>query len=306
MANPNFTPDFTTNQIYVGTNMTICLTDKLDGMETDIEGKAPTIHVHTDYAPVEHEHDVYAMASHTHSEYATTDHSHTGFASETHNHDSDYMSKDLQFTNDDGNILHSWVATDDVLEKLAALPCGVHTCYCPMASVNAPKQTEAWRFLVHKTSASGNYGWIMAFGSRGSVYSNYYDNLNWRGWKCIHDIEPEPLWTGAMYMTTGHTVEPTKTLSQCRNGWLLLWSDYNPGEGENNYDFSTTIIPKRAYTGQKWSGGQFLCMVPCHYAADGQNHITKCLHIHDTKIVGHENNTAVDRNDVVLRAIYEF
>lgn len=306
----------------------------VSGLSDALAGKANATHTHSDYAASSHTHtqgEITGLTAalsgksdtnHTHTQSgvegltealatkANASHTHTaasiGAAASDHDHDEEYILKALQFTADNGNIKHSYEATDDVLAKMADLDCGVHTCYCPVASVNAPKQTEAWRFLVHKTGTSKNYGWCMAFGSRGSVYSNYIDQGNWRGWKTIHDIEPEPLWTGAMYMTSGHTVTPTKTLSQCRNGWMLLWSDYDAGDSENNYDFSVTMIPKRAYTGQVWGGGQFLCMVPSHYAVDSNNYMMKCLHIHDTKIVGHEYNTAVERNDVVLRAVYEF
>lgn len=298
MANPNFAPLFSTNEIYRDTNTTVCLTDNLDVIEQDLRDlkDKPEIDT-TQFAAINHNHD---------SSYAAINHMHSEYAGAVHDHNTSYVSKDIQITADDGNIKHSYVATDDILAKLADLPCGVHTCYCPMASLNAPKQTEAWRFFVHKTGTSRNYGWVEAYGSRGSVFTNYIDNGNWRGWKTIHDIEPEPLWTGAMYMTAGHEITPSKTLSDCRNGWMLLWSDYNPGEGENNYDFFTTFIPKRAYTGQKWGGGQFLFNIPSHYAADTHNYIVKLLHVHDTKLVGHANNVSAERNDVVLRAVYEF
>lgn len=109
-------------------------------------------------------------------------------------------------------------------------------------------------------------------------------------------------------MTEGHTVTPSKTLTNCAHGWLLLWSDYDPGDGANNTDFATTIIPKRAYTGQKWAGGQFYCDVPRYSAGtatDSESRIIKLLEIHDNKIVGTENNATAPRNDVVLRAVYE-
>ena len=162
--------------------------------------------------------------------------------------------------------------------------------------------------MCHKTG-SANYGWIMAYGTSGSVYTGYLNNGTWQGWKCIFDANPQPLWTGGYYMTAGHTVTPSKTLSECRNGWLLLWSDFDPGAQANNTDFCTSIIYKRAYTGQKWAGGEWYCDVPRYSAGtatDSESRIIKVLQIYDAKIVGTENNAAAPRNDVVLRAVYEY
>ena len=58
MANPNFTADYSTNQIWVGLDTTKCLTDTLEEMQSDIDGKAPNTHSHShsDYANVDHTH----------------------------------------------------------------------------------------------------------------------------------------------------------------------------------------------------------------------------------------------------------
>lgn len=230
-----------------------------------------------------------------------------GKAASGHNHNTEYIAKALQIVADNGNIKHDYDNTVDVLAKMADLECGMHTCYCPVSTLNSPKSTEAWRFLVHKTGTSKNYGWVLALGSRGSVYSNYIDAGSWRGWKTIHDIEPVALWTGEYYMIASQTVTPSKSLSECRNGWVLVWSDYNAGEGSTNADINTTVIPKRNVTGAKWTGQSMICPIATGLSSAAVITMAgKRIYVHDTYLAGHEVNNVSPGNDVVLRAVYEF
>lgn len=236
-----------------------------------------------------------------------------GKASTSHNHNSAYIAKSLQMTADDGDVAVSWT-NQDVVAKIKALPTGMHTAYAKSGTTNNPKSVEAWRFMVHKTGAT--YGWVMAFGSFGSVYTGYVDNGNWQGWKCIYDDNPQPLWKGAMYMSspdsTPQTVTPSKKLSECRNGWLLLWSDYDKDTKKaNDSDFVTTMIPKHNPTGGNWGGKAFYCDIPRYIGSnvndvDTERRIIKSIYIHDNCIKGSFNNDKDERNDVVLRAVYEY
>lgn len=66
-----FDPMYSSNNIWIDTDMNSCLTNNLEDIESDISslqtGKANLSHVHTEYAPI----------SHTHSDYATTSHKHS-------------------------------------------------------------------------------------------------------------------------------------------------------------------------------------------------------------------------------------
>lgn len=66
-----FDPMYSSNNIWIDTDMNSCLTNNLEDIESDISslqtGKANLNHVHTEYAPI----------SHTHSDYATTSHKHS-------------------------------------------------------------------------------------------------------------------------------------------------------------------------------------------------------------------------------------
>lgn len=237
-----------------------------------------------------------------------------GKASTSHNHNSAYIAKSLQMTADNGDVFVSWT-NQDVVAKIKALGSGMHTAYAKSGTTNNPKTVEAWRFMVHKTGSAA-YGWVMAFGSFGSVYTGYVDNGNWQGWKCVFDADPAPLWTGAAYMSspnsTPQTVTPSKKLSECHNGWLLLWSDYDKDTKKaNDSDFVTTMIPKSNPTGGTWGGKAFYCDIPRYMGSnvndvDTERRIIKSIYIHDNCIKGSFNNDKDERNDVVLRAVFEW
>lgn len=253
------------------------------------------------------------------SAFAASGHTHTaaavGAAAVSHTHPlADILGLiGLLPTKENGDVSQS-LSGKDVLATIKAAAIGMKTYYAPANTTNSPRASHSWRFITHKTGPL--YGWVLAFSNYGSVVSNYLDNGTWRGWHTIYDADPEPLWTGAAYMqhNTGsdpQIVTPKKSLSNCQHGWLLLWSDYDPGQGVNtNSDFVTTIIPKRAYSGQKWAGGAFYCDIPA-YSGSNENdpttekRIIKILKIYDTKIEGHSLNKKGGRDDVVLRAVYE-
>lgn len=112
-------------------------------------------------------------------------------------------------------------------------------------------------------------------------------------------------------MSASQTVTPTKKLSECRTGWMLLWSDYDASTGTaNDGDFVTTIIPKWNPSGGTWAGKSFYCDVPRYIGANQsdvatESRIIKMIYVHDNKIVGHAANNQGVRSDVVLRAVYE-
>lgn len=212
---------------------------------------------------------------------------------------------------DDGDVefTYSASANPDLLAKIAAMLVGMHTAYSQSGVTNNPKTIEAWRMLIHKTSATNI--WVIAFGSSGSVYTNYKDSNGWKGWRAIYNVGSPVLWSGKLYPNANHTITPSKKLSECKTGWMLLWCDYDPDTSTvNDADFATTMIPKCRYDGDSWNGKNFLCDIPRFYgsATDTslEKRITKALAIYDNKIVGNAINSQGDRNDVVLRAIYEF
>lgn len=123
--------------------------------------------------------------------------------------------------------------------------------------------------------------------------------------------KPGVLWSGKLYMNASHTVTPSKALSECRSGWLLVWSDYDPDTATaNDAEFCTTFIPRITPTGASWAGKSFNCDIPRHIGSDQadvstEKRIMKMVYIYNDKITGHAANDKDTRTDVVLRAVYE-
>ena len=220
-------------------------------------------------------------------------------------------------TNSTGGVEYSYGSGSgkNVLTEISNMPTGLHTAYAISGTTGNPRTSESFRFLVHKTSTT--IGWVLAWDAQGSFFTNYQSAANtFKGWKCIYDTNPNSmiLWSGASYLTstnsTPQVVTPSKKLSECRTGWLLLWSDYDPGDGANDSDFCTTFIPKFTPSGGTWGGKAFYCDIPMYVGGDATDLSTekrciKPIYVHDNCIKGSYQNASGGRNDVVLRAVYE-
>lgn len=252
----------------------------IDNLQTTLDGKASSSHTHTAAALVQ-------------------------------------MASVLFGTNSGGGVEYSYGSDSgkNVLTEISNMSQGFHTAYAISGTTGNPRTTESFRFLIHKTS--GVIGWILAWDAQGSIFTNYQSAANtFKGWKCLYDASPTSmiLWSGSAYMqstnSTPQVVIPSKKLSQCRTGWMLLWSDYDPGDGANDSDFCTTFIPKFTPSGGTWGGKAFYCDIPMYVGSDATDLSTekrciKPIYVHDDCLKGSYQNTSGGRNDVVLRAVYE-
>ncbi len=233
-----------------------------------------------------------------------------GKADGDHNHDTDYIAKSLQFTNDTGGVEYTFGENSgkNLSMEMAAWAQGFHTAYSILGTAGNPNVSESFRIFCHKTSDS--IGWAFAFGANGSVYTNYCTNSAWIGWKPIYENAPPVLWSGSYYMNGNQTITPSKKLSECRNGWCLLWSDYDSATGAPvDGDVVATYIPKRCYNVENWTGHSWLFEIPTDVSSASPYAETRCikkLYVWDDRIVGNAVNNQSPRNDVVLRAVYEF
>lgn len=128
---------------------------------------------------------------------------------------------------------------------------------------------------------------------------------SWYPWKrMVSDADTQDvLWDGGstgMFMQNGQVVTPIKKISQCRNGWILVWSDYNPGDGAQGYDVVETYISKGAVAKFPGAGR------PITVERTPDASIIKYLNIGDTKIEGNAGNEVGDKGDVVLRYVLEW
>lgn len=275
-------------------------------------GYASSSHIHSDYAAINHEHSGYATTDHTHSGFAASSHTHSDYASTSHTHTAESlvsMANALFATSSNGGVEYSYGSDSgkNVLTEISNMTAGLHTIYSIAGTAGNPKTTESWRMLVHKTSVT--IGWVLAFDAQGSIYSNYQSAAGtFKGWRCIYDVTPPILWMGEYWCTDTQTVTPSKPLSECRNGWVLVWSDYDTAnETATNGDCFTTVIPKWNPNHVKWSGQSFIAAVPTNLTAEGViSFCGKRLYVHDTKITGNTANDVSPANDCCLRAIYEY
>lgn len=144
----------------------------------------------------------------------------------------------------------------------------------------------------------------------GSMNKDHHDNLLVRNGIGYLNGMPafsgyELLWTGAAYPNAVTTITMKRKLSECAFGWILVWSDFDPGAGANDFNWAFSFIPRDFY--QYDSAGSTFFIIPRHTTAT-PNHTVKTLYINNDTISGHEDNNRSDiqSNDVVLRRVYAF
>lgn len=156
----------------------------------------------------------------------------------------------------------------------------------------------------------------------GSTNTSLYDTIQALDGKLtmngqvIATDAPTELWSGASYLQSGVVIVPTRKLSECANGWILLWSDYDVGGNSagNNYHWAQTVIHKGQIQSGFTSGDSYF-MVPNYQGAKYDGYIIKAGVVTDSSITGDALNNAStggnangteDRRDAVLRKIYAF
>jgi hypothetical protein len=125
------------------------------------------------------------------------------------------------------------------------------------------------------------------------------------------DFAINRLWQGASFPNGSTTITPSKKLSECRNGWILLWSDYDPSpvSAPNDFHYVQSVIHKGQT--QYPVGGGTLFKVPTgdNNAAVNSKIMVKGLVVSDSSVRGYDSNyedSSPYANDACLRAIYEF
>lgn len=146
MANPNFTPTYSTNDIWRDTDITRCLTDDIDAIDA-VHASLPSTyaaknHTHTGYATAE---DVTSVRDALSSK-ANVNHTHTEYASTSHNHDSSYYKKsdvDSKLNaKADSSSLTSHTGNADV-HVTSAKKTNWDAAYTHSQSTHAPSGAEA-------------------------------------------------------------------------------------------------------------------------------------------------------------------
>lgn len=109
------------------------------------------------------------------------------------------------------------------------------------------------------------------------------------------------LWSGGWYMSASQVVTPSKPLSECRNGWVLMWAKYMNGASSWD-DMVQTYIGKDMVTTSSTAGVRLL------FGAYGYVVAHKYLYVTDTQIKGNDHNFEGGNfaNRAVLVRIHEF
>ena len=123
--------------------------------------------------------------------------------------------------------------------------------YCNPSTLNAPSTNAGNLIVCNIDNSNTNYSQTFTDFSTGYQYYRVKYSGVWQPWSRILTANETQtsLWTGAAYPAAVTTITPTKTLSNCKNGWVLVWSDYVAGVGSNDYDFFYSYVPKYTSAG---------------------------------------------------------
>lgn len=147
----------------------------------------------------------------------------------------------------------------------------------------------------HMVNVSDGQDGMFALGNRRFYLINgtaTYDGVP------VFTCDNELLWSGGIYMQDGQTCTPSKKLSECPNGWILIWGYYDGGSMEQ--DFNTTIIHKgfvKRHSGRgMWHILQANSTTPAY----------KYIYVHDDHLAGQARNNDSPQNMQVLREVLSF
>lgn len=182
------------------------------------------------------------------------------------------------------------------------------TFYSNKGTQNNPDTETSFRGLYIDTG--NDYGEIIAMGQDASIWRNSKVAGVWKGWQKsydFNDFKQTQLWFGARYMLAGQITTPTKKLSECRNGWVLVWSDYNSDlNTANDIQWGVSYVPK--FFASIDNGGEIYFPIINAITSTSIGLTAKKLSINDATIEGHADNKSSGNGtiDVALRYVYEF
>lgn len=122
------------------------------------------------------------------------------------------------------------------------------------------------------------------------------DGIGYLNGKPVFFDDSKQLWSGGSFMTAGQFANSSKNISDCPNGWVLVWSEYNSGSVNNGWQY--TYIPK-SHTAFAAGGGIWI-----HGIGYGAVELTKYIYVNNSNVEGHSRNSTAPQNTMVLRYIY--
>lgn len=109
------------------------------------------------------------------------------------------------------------------------------------------------------------------------------------------------LWSGGWYMSGTQNITPSKPMSECRNGWVLMWAKYQNSTQTWN-DVVQVYLGKDLVTTHSGLGVRLL------FGGYGNVVIHKYLTITDTEVRGNASNTnaSLNANRAILVRVHEW
>lgn len=106
----------------------------------------------------------------------------------------------------------------------------------------------------------------------------------------------DSLWEGGMYMTAGHVIEPSKKITDCPNGWALMWDQFRNGAVQG-YGYNWTFVHKSQ---AGYGGGVHFIL-----ASSKNNYLSKYLYFNDPRYIrGNDDNNKAGSEYLVLKGVY--
>ena len=117
------------------------------------------------------------------------------------------------------------------------------------------------------------------------------------------NIKDGLLWRGYHHMSKKELVYPSKKLSECQHGWVLVWSDWDDdGSKGQDWNYVYSYVPKNSEMVKRGANTCF----PLSTGEGDDGFANKTLYFFDDHFTGHDNNKSGSAWDIVLRQVLEF
>lgn len=118
----------------------------------------------------------------------------------------------------------------------------------------------------------------------------------------MEELQPSNLllWEGESYPDANQSINPSKPLKDCLNGWELRFQSYTPGSGTSNAQFQYKYIRK---THALYYNGN---SVRFNLSYTGGLELQKFVYIYNDKIEGHDFNKEDSNRRLALTGIFEW
>lgn len=185
-----------------------------------------------------------------------------------------------------GGILHPVLEADTDLNDVRTPNTYVGANTTRYNYQNCPITAGTFTLVVRGAGAEGQAHQILTSCAKANPlrYERLYYGGSWGEWLCMTNFDGTLLATPGLYMTSGHTVTLSESISKQRHGIVLVFSEYIDGATANQ-SFHCRFVPKMLVS--KHSGcAQCIQLSTSNLAYFA----TKYLYITDTTITGHDNN----------------